>query len=131
MDNNLYPITTNEPTYWPTDRRKIPDIIDFCVVKGISGQLLKAKSCFDLSSDHSPIIITLNATVIKKEKLPTLYNSKTNWNLFRELLNEQTNCKISLKTYEEIDAAIDKFTNTVQKKKQHGTQPPLVKTLKI
>ncbi|EFN70473.1 hypothetical protein EAG_13050, partial [Camponotus floridanus] len=48
-------ISTGESTYWPTDRRKIPDIIDFCVTRGISSLYFKAESCFDLSSDHSPI----------------------------------------------------------------------------
>lgn len=40
---------------------------------------------------------------------------KTNWNLFRELLNVQVNCKISLKTHEEVEIAIDTFNNIVQK----------------
>lgn len=68
IENNLHPVTTGEPRYWPADRRKAPDIIDFCVVKGISELYLRAESCYDLTSDHLPIITTLNTTVTKKRK---------------------------------------------------------------
>ena len=33
-DNNLQLLSTGQPTHWPTDRNKTPDLIDFCVVKG-------------------------------------------------------------------------------------------------
>lgn len=29
-------LSTGKPTYWPTDIRKIPDVIDFCIIKGFS-----------------------------------------------------------------------------------------------
>lgn len=54
-------LSSGQPTYWPTDRRKIPDLIDFCIIKGISRQHAQPKPCFNLSSDHSPIIITMCA----------------------------------------------------------------------
>ena len=28
---NLSNISTGTPTYWPTDKNKIPDVIDFCI----------------------------------------------------------------------------------------------------
>ncbi|KMQ93980.1 rna-directed dna polymerase from mobile element jockey-like protein [Lasius niger] len=107
LENNLHPITTGEPTYWPTDRRKKPDVIDFCIVKGISVYQFKAESSFDLTSDHTPILITLNAIISKKDKPLTLCNAKTDWNLFKDSLNNQITCKIQLKTREEIETAID------------------------
>jgi hypothetical protein len=33
--NNLKHLSTVEPTYWPSDRNKLPDLVDFCVTKGI------------------------------------------------------------------------------------------------
>lgn len=98
-----------------TDRRKTPDLIDFCIIKGISEHHLKAESHLDLISDHSPIITTLNTAVIKKEKPPTLSNVKINSNLFREILSEQITCKISLKSHEEIENAMDNFTSAIQR----------------
>jgi hypothetical protein len=52
--NNLKHLSTGEPTYWPSDRHKLPDLVDFCVPKGIPQDVAVEKSCFDLSSDHSP-----------------------------------------------------------------------------
>jgi hypothetical protein len=52
--NNLKHLSMGEPTYWPFDRNKLPDLVDFCVTKGILQDFAEAKSCFDLSSDHSP-----------------------------------------------------------------------------
>lgn len=102
IDNNLYPISTGESTYWRTDRRKTPDVIVFCVIKGISKYYFKTESHLDLTSDHIPIITKLTTTIIKKVKPTTLYNAKTNWNLYREILNKQINCKIPLKSNEEL-----------------------------
>jgi len=50
-------INNIEPTYWPTDGKKIPDLLDFGITKGISKNSSSTESCLDLSSDHSPIII--------------------------------------------------------------------------
>jgi hypothetical protein len=34
--NNLTHLSTGQPIYWPSDKNKIPDLVDFCVTKGIS-----------------------------------------------------------------------------------------------
>ena len=51
---NLEHVSTGEPTYWPSDRRKVPDLIDFAVVRRIPVHTITASSSPDLSSDHSP-----------------------------------------------------------------------------
>lgn len=89
--NQLDHLSTGEPTYWPTDRQKIPDVLDFFVTKGISHNYLAVTSCLDLSSDHSPIIASVNSSVVKKEKHFALCNRKTNWEIFRDFVNENLN----------------------------------------
>jgi hypothetical protein len=32
---HLRHLSTHEPTYWPSDRNKLSDLLDFCVTKGI------------------------------------------------------------------------------------------------
>jgi hypothetical protein len=59
--NNLNHLPTGEPTYWPSDSNKLPDLVDFRVTMGIPQDFAEAKSCFDLSSDHPPVLITLTA----------------------------------------------------------------------
>lgn len=58
------------------------------------------------------ILITFNATITKKDKSLILNNAKTDWNLFRDNLNNEITCKIQLKIREEIDG---NFTTIVQK----------------
>lgn len=77
-ENNLYPISTSKPTYWPMDKRKTPDVINFYITKRISEHHLKAESHFDLASDHSPVIVSLSTAVLKKEKTIALNNANTN-----------------------------------------------------
>lgn len=39
-----------------TSRNEISDLIDFCLVRLLEES---HKSCFDLSSDHSPVLLTI------------------------------------------------------------------------
>jgi hypothetical protein len=87
--NNLKHPSTGEPTYWPSDRNKLPDLVGFFVTKGIPQDFAVAKSCFDLSSDHSLVLIILTSHVLNQEKQPNLSNRHTNWNGFRHLINQR------------------------------------------
>lgn len=113
--NNLAAISSGEPTYWPTDRRKLPDLLDFGIVKGINTRQIKVESCFDLSYDHSPIIITLYSHILEKQKQPTLYSRYTNWESFRRTIDEQIKLNIPLKTPAELDNAVIELTETIQR----------------
>jgi hypothetical protein len=52
---NINP-STGEPTYWPTDNNKTPDLLDFDLLKGFSDTYTKIEGNLDLISDHSAII---------------------------------------------------------------------------
>jgi hypothetical protein len=81
--NNLKRLSMGEPTYWSSDRNKLPDLVDFYVTKGIPQDFAVAKSCFDLSSNHSPVLITLTSHALNQEKQSSLSNRHTNWDDFR------------------------------------------------
>ena len=49
-DNNYEQLSKGQPTYWPTDRNKIPDVLDFFVTKNISQVDTNLESSLDLSS---------------------------------------------------------------------------------
>lgn len=96
--NNLKHLSTGESTNWPTDRQKVPDLIDFCVAKSIpSPYCLNVKSCLDLLSDHSPILISLSTLTFENIKPLTLTSKNTNWNVFRDLLNNTLNLDVLIK----------------------------------
>jgi hypothetical protein len=79
-------------TYWQANvlanrQNNIPDVIDFCITKGIDTKKCKVETCLDLSSDHSIVMLTVYSQILNKEKQPSLHNSKTDWDAFREKLD--------------------------------------------
>lgn len=107
-------ISPGSPTHWPTDVRKTPDLIDFCICKGVSQSSSKCYTSTELSSDHSLCILTLNSKIHHSEKNCKLHNKKTNWSYFRYLIQTHLNLDISLKTENEIENAIEHFNETIQ-----------------
>jgi hypothetical protein len=101
-----------EPTYWPSDRNKLPDLVDFCVTKGIPQDFAVAKLCFDLSSYHSPVMITLSHA-LNQEKQPRLSNRHTNWDDFWHII-QRLILNVSLKTEEDIETGVKLFNDTLQ-----------------
>jgi exonuclease III len=91
---NLHTLSTGEPTYWPTDTHKLPDLLDFAVIKQIPLIHCAIKSSFDLHSDHSPIIITVSTEILTKEPIPRLSTNTTNWETFQEYINQRINLAI-------------------------------------
>ena len=111
ITNNLNYLTTYEPTYWPTDTNKIPDLLDFFVTKNISPRYVQINSSTEFSSDHSPVITTVNSAIIENPPNDFIHNQLTNWQLFREVFNRTTSASISLKTKEDIETATE-YLNT-------------------
>jgi hypothetical protein len=114
QDKKLDHVSTGKPTYWPTDRQKIPDLIDFCITKGIARPYVKAESCYDLSSDHSPVLITLSTQALKLQLFKSLTNRQTNWTQFRSTVSRKCSLNISLKSKEEIDVAVQNVTDLLK-----------------
>ena len=119
----------NKPTYWPTDNQKIPDLIDFYVSKGINKNHIFVQNCDDLSSDHTPVLMTVSENIIEKAQTPTLTNNKTHWEYFRFYVNEKTNLNVSLKTPYEVEEELDKLINNIQSAAWRST-PTNNKTVK-
>lgn len=76
--------------------------------------MAKAQSSLELSSDHTPIIITLYVKSVKKEASPSLHNKRTNWILFKHIVIETLPQNIKLKTPTDVDKAIQILTSTIQ-----------------
>ena len=48
----IYVLSTGHLSYWPADLKKIPDVIDFAVVRNIRREDLSMYPSLDLPSDH-------------------------------------------------------------------------------
>lgn len=68
---------------------------------------------FDLSSDHSPVIATISTTVINIKKAPKLHNSKTDWELFRNVISENIKLNVTLTDRIGLEEAMNNLITTV------------------
>ena len=94
--------TTGKPTYWPTDRNKVPGLVGFFMSGNLS-RFMDVNEDFDLDSDHSPIVLILSKTIIKKEQNPTVSNKLTDWDMFRENPEKGISLRATLKPKDEIE----------------------------
>ncbi|KAL1129569.1 hypothetical protein AAG570_012514 [Ranatra chinensis] len=108
-------ISPDSNTYWPSHINRLPDILDFFVTSGIRSVYSTAHVLHDLSSDHSPVLLTTSLVPIEIPRPPTLTPGPTNWESFQETLNSQIDLLITLKTPKEVDEATQNFTEAVQK----------------
>jgi hypothetical protein len=88
-------LSSGTPTYWSTDGNKIPDLLDFFLTNGISLIYSDLQLSNDLTSDHSAITATLST--------PRLHNSKTNWDIYRQIVQDKVSLSIKLKEHENIE----------------------------
>ena len=107
ITSNLNYLTTYEPTYWPTDTNKIPDLLDFFVTRNISPRYVQINSSAELSSGHSPVIATVSSAIIENTPNGFIHNQLTNRQLFREVFNRSTSASILLKTKEDIETTTE------------------------
>lgn len=107
-------LSSRGPTYWPTDAGKIPDLLDFFIIKGISSTYTTVEGIIDLTSDHTPVLMSLSATVIHKKKKQNLTNKFTDWDLFREKLEGAVDLKVSLKSNGELEQQTNTFIERIR-----------------
>lgn len=108
-------ISTRSPTYWPTDQQKTPDLIDFFIFKKISAAYLTIENGLDMSSDHSPIYLTINEKVTLRDPPFKLTNQYTDWEYFRKTLEDYEDCTSILNTTSLLEDEILNLTNTIQR----------------
>lgn len=125
IEQNKYNyLTTATPTYWPTDPRKTPDVLDFFITRGLNESYLEITASYDLSSDHSPIIATISESIITVPLPPHLHTRTTNWAKYKELIHQGANLKLSMKTPQEIETATNTFITLLQQSAIKATPPP-------
>lgn len=122
-NSNCSHLSTGEPTYWPTDPNRLPDLLDFFILKGIALNYINIESNLDLSSDHTPIIATLSTHIINQPKTPKLTSPKTDWLSFRSRIHENLNLNINLKQPDDIDDAVNYLTTVIQEAAWKSTPP--------
>jgi hypothetical protein len=120
-----------ETTYWPSDRRKVPDLTDFGLVKGIPAFSIHAVSGFDLSPDYSPVI-NVHSKIILQSSSPTLSTKTMKWVTFHHLIRENLTLDVPLKTNRDIEDYVHQLVQIMQQAAWNSTpnprKPPTVDT---
>jgi len=111
-ENNYLVIAPDTPTH-PEQRHHQPDVLDIAILKNINLQYQLRNFTDELSSDHSPVILTLHGKLLSDPPKPT--RTITNWLKFAV----QLHCAIpspnpSINTISELDQEIRDFTTMVQ-----------------
>jgi len=108
------------PTYWPTSPSKRPDIPDIFISNVPNGlyQTPKILTSFSLIIQPSSSPLTTPANSITQ----TLTNKQKHvWDSFRSQLSNDTNLNIKLKSPEDIEDAITKLNQSIQRATWNST----------
>ena len=97
----------------PSDPAKQPDLLDFFVKNGISSTYFDIEPSYDLSSDQSPIIETIN-TSPNQVSHARLHNSRTNWRTYRTTLHENIQLTQRLKNSADVETATHDLIRLLQ-----------------
>jgi hypothetical protein len=124
QERNYTFLTTGSPTYWPTNHSKLPDLLNLFVVGGISPSYMTAEASYDLSFDHSPILVTISSFIIHKKPLNRLHNKTTNWEQYRTEIEANIDLQVRLQTTTEVDAVLTNLTTTLTKAAEQANPKP-------
>lgn len=113
INTNSNCISKGDPTYWPADINKLPDCIDFFILHGMAPNYIDIDNISDLSSDHTPIVLTLSDTLLYKQTTPKLTSKYTDWDIFREEVDKRINLHLRLKTPVELEEALANFSSVL------------------
>ncbi|KAL1122174.1 hypothetical protein AAG570_003579 [Ranatra chinensis] len=120
---NYAVLSPTEPTYWPTDPNRLPDLLDFFVTSNIRPIYSSVSTLTELSSDHDPVLLLLDTKLPSHTSSPSLINGPVDWNNFQQILNDNLSLNISLKTSQEIDDSVHYLTHSIQKAVWDSTRP--------
>jgi exonuclease III len=110
-DNHFSVISPPGPTYWSTHLNRHPDTLDYFVTKLPNHLTTLVNNICDLSSDHSPVILTLRGNPTHNIK-PSLTDGPINWTKFKNHLDNSINLNITLKTCNGIECAATLMVKT-------------------
>ncbi|VVC39860.1 Endonuclease/exonuclease/phosphatase [Cinara cedri] len=102
-----------DPTYWPTSKNKRPDILDIFIVNIPTNIQNVINNCLELCSDHTSVL-SLDAQPPLRPRKACLTDGTTDWNKFREIIEQNINLKTRLKCPNELENAVQHFTNIIQ-----------------
>ena len=116
QEKNYSYLSTGSPKYWPTDTNKIPDLLDFFITNGISTTYADIQASCDLTSDHTPIIVTISTSVMVRQPAPRLHTSQTDWETYKKQKRStrQSGSRDETQKCEDVEIATNNFISVLQ-----------------
>lgn len=105
--NHVAALSGGRPTYWPTDPNKTPDLIDFFLHKGLNKRLFGVENSYDLTSDHSPVILSY-CTIQKLNTKPCI-----NYQKFQNNIQRKTFPNSYIGSVQELETAVTNFSSAI------------------
>ncbi|KRF82292.1 uncharacterized protein Dvir_GJ26264 [Drosophila virilis] len=93
--------------------RLTPSCIDFFIFKGIPNSVLSVREEYDLSSDHLPLLTTINTAAQRIPKKRRLVLPGSNIQRFKAELNSLINLNTQILSVEDVDAAVQTLLDQV------------------
>lgn len=105
LGNNYQVLCPNEATYWPTSRKKLPNLLDFFVTSNI----IQRNTTQTLHDIIRPLSCLSNPTQfpLRQPSLCTLITCRIDWQKFTRILDGTINLKEQLKTPQQLDHAVN------------------------
>lgn len=97
----------------PSDPAKIPDLLDFVVYAAIPQNSFDIVASYDLSSDHSPIIINYRVVTFEQAVNANIFTPKTDIQSFQYWIEKHINLNVPIKTPTELDEAVEILTKLI------------------
>ncbi|KAL4104430.1 hypothetical protein QTP88_019731 [Uroleucon formosanum] len=102
------------PTYWSQHHNRHPDMLDFFLSSLPRHIKHSVNNLNDLSSDHTPILLTTIASIEPTPPHPSLSQGPIKWDKFSEIMQNTTYLIISLKNKEDIESAAQNLVMSIQ-----------------
>jgi Reverse transcriptase (RNA-dependent DNA polymerase)/Endonuclease-reverse transcriptase len=115
-------LSPSSPTYWPTSLTKRPDILDIFIASSSFSNLFHSiENLYDLTSDHSPVLLVLDTQPLPTLPKPSLANGPIDYDSFAKHLEKNLHLNIHLKTDVDIDEAVQTLTKKIQEAVWHSS----------
>lgn len=119
-DKNMIVLHTEEPTHFPHNNAT-PTYIDIVINKNVN-KITKLTTHTELTSDHNPIMFTLNDQHTDNTTTKCTSYKTTDWVKFRKTLNNNININKKIKTNSDVDMALAELTSAIINTKNKHTK---------
>ncbi|KAL4144100.1 hypothetical protein QTP88_006330 [Uroleucon formosanum] len=120
----------NEPTYFPSDVNRQPDILDILLIKSFP-LICTQEALAELDSDHIPVKITINSSSQSYQSNNSLIKGKPNWDIFSNQINTNLIIPKTIPTIQAAEQMSEHLTTVIADAARACSKPTLHNTKNI